>query len=289
MSYPSEYEECKAFLEQYRRELLEKLILGRLRALASEYRATLQRYLQYVRNIPIDFTVKEAIQRYYLVGIIYNKSIQGFGSASVKLSYVGRTSTYPKEEPVGPVMTLPSVPMMVYEPLKDWQLQEKITEAMHKVWAIIRAPSGTFSEIPDFENYAYDYYYMDALEPEVGEFEVYNPTPIYVDNRFAMIVKVKGQSMPLRRVLHRKSDGQEFTIKVRVFLDAVAIFDDETQQPYAILIETTCEPHPGSHLCDVVVLRRIIRIPEDLGVWEAVHFQNRIFGVRRAGSRLITV
>ena len=285
-NYPYEYEECKAFLLNYRKELLEKLVLGRLRALASEYVNTIERIRNIVENFPIDFALKGMIQRYYLVGITHNKTLNGFSELSAKLSYVGKTSLYPKESPQTEVKELPSVPMIIYEPLKEYELHEKIGESITGVWAIIRSSAGTFKETPDFANAFYEYYRFTERKIETGEWNVYDSQPFYVNGREVMITKVRGQCHTLKRTLTRASDNVSFTIMARIFIDVTLYWSDGTQHAESIAIQLSCDPMPETHLCDVMVCNRLLRIPEDIGFWESLRYQDRMFGIRKVGRSI---
>jgi len=283
--YPPEYEECRAFLLGWRKELLETLILGRLRRLATEYARTIERIRNIVINFPIEFAMKQMIQRYYLVGSLYGRTLEGFSSVSAKLSYVGKTTTYPKEKPVAEVMELPSVPMMLYTPLEEYELHEKITDSILLSYAIVRAPKDMFKETPDFVNAMYNYYKFEKSTVISGEWDVHNPYPVVSEGKTIYVQEIRGQVQKVHRTLTRKSDNKQFTIRVNVWTDCIVKWSDGSESNVAIVLEIKCEPEPNTYLCDVMVLRRVFRIPNDLGVYEVLRYADRLIGVRFIGER----
>ena len=284
-TYPPEYEECKAFLLNWRKELLETLILGRLRRLATEYAKTIERIRNIVINFPVDFAVKQMIQRYYLVGSLHGKTLQGFGSVSAKLSYVGKTTTYPKEKPVAEVMELPSVPLMLYTPLEEYELHEKITDSILLSYSVVRASRNTFKETPDFVNAMYDCYKFEKSTIVSGEWEIYNPYPVVIEGKTLYVEEIRGQVQKLHRTLTRKSDNKQFTIYVNIWTDCIIKWSDGSETNVALALEIKCEPEPDTYLCDVMVLRRVFRVPNDLGVYEVLRYADRLIGIRFIGER----
>jgi len=258
---PSEYGATINSLKSFRNNVLNDMVVQRIKARLEAMHETMQKYVTILDTINITPYLFGRIRDKVLALQFKGMDIGGGKQFKLTQNYTGGLSEYPKgvSPPVTPRL-LPQVDEYIFDVISDLDLLKETDVSKLQTFVIIQCDSDMFMESPDAENYLYDYYSMYPNNKWITEYDIVNPISELSDWE-----KIKGERVWFVRELTSRADGNHYLYILDLFINPVITGAEMIKTSSPLLAWVSSNPSPAP---DVTFSVAGQRIPLSIGgVW----------------------
>lgn len=220
---PTEYTTALNSLKAFRTKILDELVGARIIAGLNANHDSMVKMSGVVSSLSVMPYLFGRVREKALALKLNGVDVDVGSIRKIVANYTGTLSDYPYSSPFKvPQRPLPQVDVYSYTPLADIDLLKQTDLAHIKSFILIQAPSGTFEENPEAENYAYDYYCYYPQKRTKGQWEILNI--LYSLDWHT----IRGEYTFFRRTLTPSGTTDNVYYYLCIFLDAVIHKLDDT-------------------------------------------------------------